>query len=344
MPFNATHCPFCKTALDEPSKNNSRRSSFVYSCPHCGRFQLTEEADADLGGYIRSHGDSLPYIPHAIRKLTASENAGPLIASDTIRKLFENPPKPSPREQADNFILWIGDNQADPGKPVEIRSSAIRGIVGAASDEGLVYLLESLKRSGLVDGTFTGALMVVIDDDPSSYAHEPDDMFGSLSLTFTGWDRYAELKRGAPSGTTAFMAMQFGNTDLDEMVKTCFRPAVEATGFELRRLNDPEHQRAGLIDDRLRVEIKKSRFVISDLTHANNGAYWEAGYAEGLGKDVIYTCEKSVFDQRQKEGGGTHFDTNHHLHILWESSNPGKAADDLKACIRATIPEAKQEG
>jgi nucleoside 2-deoxyribosyltransferase len=63
---------------------------------------------------------------------------------------------------------------------------------------------------------------------------------------------------------------------------------VAATGFILRRLDD--EPKAGLIDDRMRAEIQASRFVIVDLTHMNRGAYWEAGYAEGLGKPVIYTC------------------------------------------------------
>ena len=51
-----------------------------------------------------------------------------------------------------------------------------------------------------------------------------------------------------------------------------------------------------MIDDRLRVEIQSARFLIADLTHENRGAFWEAGYAEGLGKPVIYTCEESVFN------------------------------------------------
>jgi hypothetical protein len=32
----------------------------------------------------------------------------------------------------------------------------------------------------------------------------------------------------------------------------------------------------GLIDDRLRVEIQSSDFPITELTHDNLGAYWEA--------------------------------------------------------------------
>ena len=64
-------------------------------------------------------------------------------------------------------------------------------------------------------------------------------------------------------------------------------------GFDLFKSDD--EPRAGLIDDQLRVDIQSSDFLIADLTHDNLGAYWEAGYAEGLGKPVIYTCEQENF-------------------------------------------------
>jgi hypothetical protein len=43
----------------------------------------------------------------------------------------------------------------------------------------------------------------------------------------------------------------------------------------------------------MRAAILASRFVISDLTHDSPGAYWEAGFGEGLGLPVIYTCERA---------------------------------------------------
>jgi len=128
------------------------------------------------------------------------------------------------------------------------------------------------------------------------------------------------------------MAMKFGDEALDNLVENYIKSAVEQTGFELLRLNDLP--RAGLIDDRLRVEIRTSRFLIADLTHENAGAYWEAGFAEGLGKPVIYTCEKTKFDRDK-----THFDTNHHLTVIWDVENPREAAENLKATIRATLPD-----
>ena len=57
---------------------------------------------------------------------------------------------------------------------------------------------------------------------------------------------------------------------------------------------------AGVIDNIMRMRIKEARFVIADLTHDNNGAYWEAGYAEGLGKPVIYICEAEKFEREKK--------------------------------------------
>jgi nucleoside 2-deoxyribosyltransferase len=95
------------------------------------------------------------------------------------------------------------------------------------------------------------------------------------------------------------MAMKFNQPDLDRVVEECFRPAVKRTGFELRVLTDA--QGAGSIDDQLRSALLASRFVIADLTHGSHGAYWEAGFAEGLGLPVIYTCEKTAWDEQ-----GTH--------------------------------------
>lgn len=127
--------------------------------------------------------------------------------------------------------------------------------------------------------------------------------------------------------------MPYGNTDLDSVVDEFIRPAVGQTGFVLQRLDDDP--RAGLIDDQLRVDIQTSRFLIADLTHGNRGAYWEAGYAEGLGKPVIYTCEEEGFSE-------THFDANHHLTVIWHIDRLDKARKELKAVIRATLPgEAK---
>ena len=154
-------------------------------------------------------------------------------------------------------------------------------------------------------------------------------------LYMAGWERYEALKHAQVESHTAFMAMQFGDEELNRVVSDCFKPAVEAAGFTLRDLRDG--QRAGLIDDQLRVALRTARFVMADLTHGNNGAYWEAGFAEGLGRPVIYTCRKMEWKE-----GKSHFDTSHLNTIIWDPENLGDAATRLTATIRATLPaEAK---
>jgi nucleoside 2-deoxyribosyltransferase len=132
------------------------------------------------------------------------------------------------------------------------------------------------------------------------------------------------------------MAMKFGDPALDFMLESVFKPSVRQAGFDLFKLDDVPQ--AGLIDDRLRVEIQASDFIVADLTHENLGAYWEAGYAEGLGKPVIYTCEHTKFEATK-----THFDTNHHLTITWDSTAPATAGERLKATVRATLPHLARQ-
>jgi hypothetical protein len=112
----------------------------------------------------------------------------------------------------------------------------------------------------------------------------------NFKLTIKGWAKYEELKNRDIDSRIAFMALKFGDASLNRAVDECFRPAVDRTGFRLRLLTDD--QGAGLIDDQLRAAILGARFIIADLSHGNQGAYWEAGFGEGLGLPVIYTCEK----------------------------------------------------
>jgi nucleoside 2-deoxyribosyltransferase len=90
--------------------------------------------------------------------------------------------------------------------------------------------------------------------------------------------------------------------------------------------------KAGIIDNLLRAQIRDSAFVLVDLTHDNSGAYWEAGYAEGLGKPVLYLCEKNKFAEKQ-----THFDTNHCTTVIWDVENPSRFSEELVATIRRSL-------
>ncbi len=307
-------CPICKNpdATEEPTEGDLSQ----FACPRCGLYRISRTALDDLDStLLRGNWNHEALLSHFVGRMQTN-NSVPILYFETLEQIIENETLPNVKEQADRLVRWLGDSLPAPGQRLQIRDDTHSGLVGAVNSAGLFFVVAGLKEKGLIDS---------------------DDTIGAsdVTLTFNGWQYYEDLKRGGQSGQSAFMAMQFGNQLLDDMFEHYFRRAVAETGYQLRRLDD--EPRAGLIDDRLRVEIQNSRFIIADLTYDNNGAYWEAGYAEGLGKPVIYTCESTHFTERR-----THFDTNHHLTVIWNNDNPEDAVEKLKATIRATIAEAKQ--
>ncbi|MBI4810551.1 MAG: hypothetical protein HY800_03750 [Ignavibacteriales bacterium] len=92
-------------------------------------------------------------------------------------------------------------------------------------------------------------------------------------------------------------------------------PKYNALKIDLLEHNDP-------IDQKILVEIRRSRFVIADLTGNRGGVYFEAGYALSLGIPVIWICEK---------GTKVHFDVGQFSRIEWET------IDDLYEKLKRRI-------
>jgi nucleoside 2-deoxyribosyltransferase len=140
-----------------------------------------------------------------------------------------------------------------------------------------------------------------------------------LVLSAQGWHRVGELQTGRASTRNAFVAMDF-SPDLDSVYEKGIRPAIEDAGFTPIHMGRLHHVQR--IDDRILVELKRCLFVVADFTNENRGAYFEAGYAQALGKTVIWTARK---------GQTVHFDTRQYNHIFWESES------DLRERLRDRI-------
>lgn len=313
--INKNICPVCKSALKNPARElGGEFPDFLFCCPRCGDYVLRHDFTLILPETLNTDNEKIATLSHAIKK-RQREQRPPLLDKEIVENILKTK-LPNPSEQVDNLILWLGQTGEiiGPGEIIDIKPITHQSIIGARSENGFTLILEHLLRTGLVKGKLLGSHIE------------------NATLSFSGWKYFEQLKRGKGDSRKAFMAMEYGDSTLDGVVDGIFKPAVSQAGFDLFRLN--ERPKAGLIDDRLRVEIRTSKFLIADLTHENAGAYWEAGYAEGLGKPVIYTCEKCKFRKDK-----SHFDTNHHLTIIWDNENPEDAASTLKATIRATLPD-----
>ena len=311
-------CIICNTQNAVFSDTN-RMGWHKISCPRCGIFRLYDTAVEDLPGLLRTDNKKRAILSHKISRSQVN-NREPRWSYEACENVIDHHDLPSVSEQIDGTLEWIGRQSEFFGHDIDIGVASIEAYAGVLKPETIFRCLETLSISAYIEfnGTVGGS-------------HT-----GSAELTAHGWQRYKSLIQGDLSYNKAFMAMKFNDDELNSIVKDYFKPAVAQTGYELFRLDDrPE---AGLIDIRLRQEIKTSKFLIADLTHDNLGAYWEAGFAEGIGKKVIYTCREDRFEVAK-----THFDVNHHLTIRWSPDSPEQAVDDLKAAIRYTFPEAKQQ-
>lgn len=293
----------------------SDRESGLYSCARCGDYRLSATAEACLPLTLDENPKGRAILSHSIQRMQR-EGDWPLINSYTYEQILQNGSLPKPAEQAANLILWLGESAEAGDSEVTVPCETLQAIIGGREPHSVYYVADHLVSQSLV----------AYDRTDTSKSTPPL----KFRMTFQGWDEFERLKHHETESRTVFMAMKFGDEELNRIVEEVFRPTVAATGFKLRVLTDVP--RAGLIDDRLRVEIRRSRFLIADITHKNLGAYWEAGFAEGLGKTVIYTCKHDAFDE-----GASHFDTNHHLTVMWGRDN-GLTMENLKATIRATFP------
>jgi hypothetical protein len=147
-----------------------------------------------------------------------------------------------------------------------------------------------------------------------------------LWLTVEGWNRAQPL---APLGGTTghcFVAMSFA-ADLDDAYNLGIEPAIrEDAGYTGGRLKEVEHNDD--ITDRIMAGIREAQFVVADFTGQRQGVYYEAGFALGLGRPVIWCC-------REDEVSKLHFDTNHRNHVVW--SSPQDLRLKLYNRIQATI-------
>lgn len=310
-----TTCPVCRMGLMGESR--ALGDTTEYQCYNCGLFRLSGRAAAIVGnaGYAPMERAKLSY---ALRRMGGNA----LLSSYLLESIIQDTKLPDASALQDNLLLYMQDELAGPGESTGLWAPAMRGWIGALSSASSRWVIDQALAAELVEGTAVRPLA-------------GDDEFRLLNATLTikGWTRVEELLRSANGSRKGFMAMKFGDPQLDAMFRDHFKPAVKQAGFELMRLDD--EPRAGLIDDRLRLEIRTSRFMVADLSHTNAGAYWEAGFAEGLSRPVIYTCRKDVFDDPKTK---PHFDTNHYLTVVWDPADPAAAAEQLKTVIRVTLP------
>ncbi len=319
-----------------------------YDCPSCGFINLTEEAiDLITGGnftkeekkiisiVIRNEWETRRRKPSA-KALTTNyldqilKQYRPLDALDRMDKALLN------LERASKFI----------GQKMRINLGHEFPYYHCFYTNELHSILCFLCQEGLIHGV------------------DPKNPHDGLNITSKGYEKLRELKKTGRDSRQCFVAMWLA-LKLNDIYKKAIEPAIEyieegqiEPRFKALKIDDEEHTND--INDEIIAQIRRSRFMVCDLTGYRGGVYWEAGFAYGLGLEVIYTCRKDwikpeilkddngkdvkeLLDSKGKrieiKKEGIHFDLEHRNRIEWEEGdlNLKSFQDKLTKRIKAII-------
>lgn len=305
-------CPLC--GADKATLWDRRGDRATLRCFTCGEHDITMSLLNDALNWAADE-----YRQACIGHFVVQLPPDTLITTSLVRRAPTE--LPSPLERIDLLLSFLASEVA-PGEAYDGALKPLNARLGCENKRATRWVIEQAEAERLVQQVDTTGLRP--------------------RLTAQGWMRVDQLRRDGAGSRHAFMAMKYGDEQLNEVFTGGMQPAVALTGFELRMLAGP-HQTAGSIDNRMRVEIRTSRFMVCDLTHGNRGAYWEAGFAEGIGRPVFYTCRRDVLHDR-RHPDHPHFDTAHQLIIPWAQDTLTDDMQALKDAIRATLPaEARME-
>ena len=320
---NGIKCPVC---LNVEGGACQRPRPGLLKCDICGIYKTNDNLDLVDLQYNSSHWDLSPsqraVLSHSIRKRSdesSETGSDPLeISSEVLDSFRSNRSLPTPTEQATNIVQFIGNEVSRSGEAVGQLPLGFHAIIGARNRKAAFR-----RTKELVDRQILIADPLVTD---------PFSSFTNIDLSLDGWEQYKAENHGGFAKKYGFLAMKFDVSYLDSFVEEVVKPTVNDMGYDLVDMNK---KCAGIIDNIMRDRIRYAKFVIADLTHDNDGAYWEAGYAEGLGKPVIYICEKEKF-----EHDGTHFDTNHCTTVRWSRDDDEGFRQELTEIIRESLDES----
>lgn len=300
-----------------PSKN---MWTIYYDCPVCGYFSIDDDLAEDFLGEDSKKATRRirATLSHWIRQNQNKSQDTLNLHQDTYQDAVDGKiGLPTPAKAALSIVGYVGDAIQKTGEKLPGLPAQFSAEIGTTTRQAAIDLIRQLEKRGLVSFHNSNTL---------SHYDVVD-----LDLTLEGWELYQSEQSGQQTAGYGFLAMKFNDEQLEMLTQQYLKPAILELGFPLVDMRDVAEP--GLIDNIMRVRIRDANFVIVDLTHDNSGAYWEAGFAEGLGKPVLYICEKQKFAEKQ-----THFDTNHCTTVMWSSNDPNGFCEELIATLRRAVP------
>jgi nucleoside 2-deoxyribosyltransferase len=329
-------CPFCNSALKEEAeevifgdinKQNDIRG-FEYICPVCTNIRFTLNINLNKLNEI----DKIK-LRYYFR--TREDKTYVLGSKVTLNEALNIPPYPTNLlDKIDLVLEYIRSETKFWGQEIVLNIKTDYILFFCKDRDELKEILNYLQSKKYI-----------------SYRENPDKTWICVIRITPEGIKYSQELKKTTNFKKCFVAMWF-----DDKTKNLWNNIAslkEETGYSFYKIeiNDENN---GWIPDTIIKEIRRSKFMIADLTGYRAGVYYEAGFAEGLGLEVIYTCNKKWFDEKDEEMkirvkcehcekehlfklDGVHFNLKQRKMILWEEDKLDEFKEALSAKIGAVI-------
>lgn len=312
-------CVFCGSGLKDEILIPGRTSTSC-ECDFCGKYIVDRFINATIRGIpsdniakIRAYlierallGRGAPYLfekQSEIKDDSPENSLGLDSMIDAFPKVLD--------ERINRALLNLNRRQKHLGDSIKfLYGHDYPMVFGLTEAEGLYIIKQLTELEYLESNLAMGAANLTIS--PKGMAH-------LYQLEAGKW---------GPLNKQVFVAMAF-KEELGSVYENGIKKAIEDDcGYTAYRVDKAEHNER--IDDLIISEIKRSKFLVADLTFQRNGVYFEAGMMTGLGRPVIFTV-------KEEDADNVHFDTRQYKQIRWK--NAADLREQLHRRIAATIIE-----
>ena len=295
------NCFVCQQKLPSTISMIGPSAVWKYDCPRCGLVHISDD--------VALFGDSILKERHHLlsgvlrwRKENGITNYA-VIKSDQLEELLRYPLIPERlTKKPDLLLLYLGRKTSEIGTLIKINPF---------TDYPITFSRSNVEFQKILDELITGDIYIDREDGDN------------FKLSQRGLRRYEELEQTGLNSKQCFVAMNF-DPQFD-LAYEKITEAINGLGFKAYRTKGLSIED---VNDLIIAGIKESAFVVADFTGQKEGVYFEAGFARGLGKRVIWTCRKD-------DESNLHFDTRQFNHILWHDEEDLRKK--LEASIRANI-------
>jgi nucleoside phosphorylase len=186
--MNGSDCPVCKSRLSHPTPAPDTRT-WTINCPRCDSYLLTFEAQMMLQEELNREPLRWAITSHAIRRMYSPGSAPHKVTQAWLQEVWANRRLPTPQEQADTFVQYLGTANVPSGNWVRCNPQQLTGLLGTADDPtrgetgGFVFVIKGLKNKGLIE--------------EESYPDPRSPGTAGYRLTFEGWERFEQLRNSS---------------------------------------------------------------------------------------------------------------------------------------------------